>query len=440
MTTTKVESWGRYPAYAQTPHDCHWREKINEDISNLVSEYKTTLPFGLGRSYGDSCLALSDHVLNMQPLDRFISADWEKGIVRAESGVTLEEILTIAIPNGWFLPVTPGTKYVTLGGAIANDVHGKNHHVRGTFGCHVRSFGLVRTDRGQITCSLQENSELFSATVGGLGLTGIIAWVELQLIPIQSSHMETTTIRFDSLEEFFALSNELDVHNEYTVAWVDCLAKGASTGRGVYMAGNHAIDKNLEIKSERKLTIPFTPPLSAVNGVSLKLFNNSYFHKHKKGRHNDKVYFDKFFYPLDGILKWNRMYGPRGFQQFQCVIPEDNAKDATHDLLDAIAKKGTGSFLAVLKRCGSIESPGLMSFPLPGASLALDFPQNATLNQELFPQLDAIVKAANGRLYPAKDAHMSASDFQSFYPAWELVESMRDPSLCSRFWKRVALT
>lgn len=440
MTSVKVYSWGCYPPYSQTSHDCYWRNDIAQDVTRLAGEHGNTLAFGRGRSYGDSCLAANDHVLNMCSLDRFISVDWDTGIIVAESGVTLEHILSLAIPHGWFLPVTPGTKYVTLGGAIANDVHGKNHHVRGTFGCHVRRFSLVRSDREPMTCSLDNNADLFSATIGGLGLTGIIAWVELQLIPIESCMIDTSNERFGSLSEFFDVSNELDKNNEYSVAWVDCIAKGASAGRGIYMAGNHATDNNLEIKNKRKLTVPFTPPVSAINRFSLRLFNNSYFHLHKKGRHTDTVYFDKFFYPLDGILKWNRIYGRRGFQQFQCVIPEQNAEAATHALLDAIAKKGSGSFLAVLKRCGSIKSPGLLSFPVQGTSLALDFPQNATLNQDLFPRLDAIVNEANGRLYPAKDAHMSSTDFRSYYPNWEKIESIRDPSLCSRFWERVAIS
>ena len=440
MTTAANESWGRYPPYTQTPHDCFWRDDIARNMTRLAKEHGATLAFGKGRSYGDSCLAATDHVLNMCSLDRFISVDWDAGIIVAESGVTLEHILSLTIPRGWFLPVTPGTKYVTLGGAIANDVHGKNHHVRGTFGCHVRSFSLVRSDKEPVTCSAEHNADLFSATIGGLGLTGIIAWVELQLIPVESCMIDTATERFGSLREFFDISNELDRCNDYSVAWVDCAAKGASAGRGIYMAGNHATDNVLEIKNKRKLTVPFTPPVSAINRFSLRLFNYSYYHLHKNDRHTGTVDFDKFFYPLDGILKWNRIYGPRGFQQFQCVIPEQNAEAATHELLDAIAEKGSGSFLAVLKRCGPIKSPGLLSFPLQGTSLALDFPQNAALDQDLFPRLDAIVNEANGRLYPAKDAHMSSTDFRRYYPDWEKVESMRDPTLCSRFWKRVVLS
>jgi FAD/FMN-containing dehydrogenase len=437
MTTTPLISWGRHPCHYQTPRAIYWRNDLPEAISHTVREHGTTLPFGLGRSYGDSCLAASDHVLHLRGLDRLISADWLSGAICCESGVTLEEILSLIIPKGWFLPVTPGTKYVTLGGAVANDVHGKNHHARGTFGCHIRRFGLVRSDRPALTCSPEENSELFAATIGGLGLTGIIVWVELQLLPIQSSCMDLTTIRFDSLDEFFALSNELDGSHEYTVAWVDCLSSGKTAGRGIYMAGNHSRDGGLKIVSDVNLTVPLTPPFSMVNHLTLGLFNSFYYQSCKPGRQRSTVSYEPFFYPLDRILHWNRIYGPKGFQQYQCVIPNANAEPAMREILDIIAKSGSGSFLAVMKRCGDIRSPGWLSFPLPGLTLALDFPQHQHLDTRLFPRLDAVVCCARGRLYPAKDAHMSGEDFRNAYPQWEHLERLRDPGLCSRFWARV---
>ncbi|MFZ1985360.1 MAG: FAD-binding oxidoreductase [Desulfatitalea sp.] len=439
MSVAPLLSWGRYPRYAQTPLSIYWRSDLSRALAHLVHTHGSTLPFGLGRSYGDSCLAVSDHVLHLRPMDRIIAVDWRSGVIRVESGITLEELLVLAIPRGWFLPVTPGTKYVTLGGAIANDVHGKNHHARGTFGGHVLCFGLVRSDRPAMTCSPKENAELFAATIGGLGLTGVIDWVELQLLPIQSSRMDITTIRFNSLHEFFVLSDELDSSHEYTVAWVDCLARNASTGRGVYIAGNHSRDGVLEVDTGRKLSLSFMPPISMVNRLSLSLFNTIYYQLRKPGQHQSVVGYDPFFYPLDRILEWNRIYGPKGFQQYQCVIPRPNAEPATRDLLNAIATTGSGSFLAVMKRCGDIRSPGLLSFPIPGLSLALDFPQHDRLNNSLFPRLDDIVRHADGRLYPAKDAHMSGEDFRDFYPQWEQLERLRDPALCSHFWKRVTL-
>ncbi len=437
MNTPRAASWGRYPPYPQTLRPCRWRSELPGELRQLAQAHKAVLPFGNGRSYGDSCLSASDTLLALRPLNRFISADWETGLIRAEAGVTLEEILSLAIPRGWFLPVTPGTKYVTLGGAIANDVHGKNHHARGTFGCHVRSFALTRSDRPTLVCTGAQNAELFAATIGGLGLTGVIEWAEVQLIPIRSSMVDTITIRFGSTAEFFHLCDELDQSHEYTVAWVDCLSRGSSAGRGVFMAGNHAPEGVLQTDNRRKLTVPFVPPFSAINTVSLRALNSIYYRAHRTNREPRRVSYDPFFYPLDRILNWNRIYGPRGFQQYQCVIPNENAEPAITEVLDTIARAATGSFLAVMKKCGRIASPGLLSFPLPGVSLALDFPQHRTLNNTLFSRLDSIVRDSGGRLYPAKDAHMSSGDFRHFFPNWAQLESLRDPALCSRFWQRV---
>jgi FAD/FMN-containing dehydrogenase len=427
---TSLYSWGRYPDKPQTPHPCYWQH----DISPILKQHVSLLPYGNGLSYGDSCLAASDHVLHTRTLDRFIQADWQNGTIIAESGVTLEEVLSLAIPNGWFVPVTPGTKYVTLGGALANDVHGKNHHVRGTFGRHVKQFGLVRSDGSHSLCSPTENTELFSATIGGLGLTGVISWLELKLIPIQSSRINAINIRFDSLDEFFALSAEHDPQHEYSVAWIDCLAK---TGRGIFTVGDHAPEGERVVNHQSTWRMPFTPPVSLINNISLRLFNTLYYHACPAGQSKKSMDYNPFFYPLDRLLAWNRIYGPHGFQQYQCVIPNHTAQDALHELLKTISASGSGSFLAVLKRCGDIPSPGLLSFPLPGISLALDFPQQDHLNTQLFPHMDRIVRQAGGRLYPAKDAHMSSTDFRYFYPAWEQLETLRDPALCSLFWKRV---
>jgi FAD/FMN-containing dehydrogenase len=430
-------SWGRYPDFPQTGHPCSWRSEVPALMDSVVASHNSVLPYGNGRSYGDSCLAESDHVLYMRALDRFIEVDWQLGTVRAEAGVTLAEILAVSIPQGWFLAVTPGTQFVTLGGAIANDVHGKNHHLRGTFGNHVRSFGLLRHGQGLMNCSVTENTELYAASIGGLGLTGIILWAEIQLMPIRSSQIDSTVVRFDNLAEFFQLSTELDHQHEYSVAWIDCLAKGTEIGRGVFIVGDHARYGCLEIDARPKLHVPLNPPVSLINNVSLRTFNEAYWRVHSAKRTVKRSSYEPFFYPLDRILHWNRVYGRKGFQQYQCVIPDAVAEVGTRELLAAIADAGQGSFLAVLKRCGNIASPGLLSFPLPGTSLALDFPQKADLDRALFPRLDAIVREAGGRLYPAKDAHMTGSDFRNAYSAWEQLEALRDPSLNSRFWKRV---
>jgi FAD/FMN-containing dehydrogenase len=432
-----MHSWGRYPYFPQQIEQLNWRDELAPVLTALRSSQTSALPYGNGRSYGDSCLAASDHLLQMRGVNRFISADWRQGVIRAEAGVTLEEILQVSIPRGWFLPVTPGTKFVTLGGAIANDVHGKNHHVRGTFGLYVTRFALLRSDRGLIECSPQENNELFAATIGGLGLTGIIVWLELQLMPIRASALDAINFRFENLDEFFALSDQYDPKHEYSVAWVDCVASGGALGRGHFTVGDHANAGDLALSAKRKLTMPITPPISLVNSLSLRGFNYFYYHRQRERERHFRIDYDSFFYPLDAIAHWNRLYGPRGFQQYQCVIPHPSARDAMTEILRAIAAHGAGSFLAVLKRCGEKSSPGLLSFPLPGVSLALDFPQRNALNQKLFAKLDTIVRESGGRLYPAKDAHMRGSDFRHAYPEWEKVEALRDPLLLSRFWQRV---
>ncbi len=436
-----LPSWGRHPDTGQSGLPLHWRDEIAPMYQRIARDHGDTLAYGNGRSYGDSCHAVSEKVLPMRGLNRVIAADWGHGILCAEAGITLGEILSLAIPHGWFLPVTPGTQYVTLGGAIANDVHGKNHHRRGTFGQHLRQFSLIRSDREPCLCSPDHQAELFAATIGGLGLTGIIAWAEINLIRIESTQIDNLTVRFDSLRDFFLLADELDAQHEYSVAWIDCLATGTRAGRGVFSAGNHARheDKSLPLQASNpaKWVMPFTPPMPLVNNLSIRAFNTLYWQWQPSTRQSRHVDYAPFFYPLDGIRDWNRAYGPRGFQQYQCVIPSDTAESAIGELLAAIANSGRGSFLAVLKRCGDMISPGWLSFPMPGTSLALDFAQHEDLGRQLFPRLDAIVRSAGGRLYPAKDAHMRGDDFRRAYPAWEKLEALRDPALKSCFWQRV---
>ena len=436
--SSPVLGWGRFPDHPQTVNPVYWQSEVGAELRGLVARFGNTLAYGNGRSYGDSCLASSDQVIGTRSLNRFIAADWERGTVVAEAGVTLGELLEVCVPHGWLLPVLPGTKHVTLGGAVANDIHGKNHHVRGTFGRHVRRFGLVRSDAADLECSAEQNTELYRASIGGLGVTGIITWVEVALLPIGSSDLAVTETRFGTLEDFFALSRELDGAHEYAVSWMDCLATGASTGRGIYTVADHPEDGSLHAPHDAsKFRMPVTPPVSLVNGFSVRAFNLVFYRRQARGRVQRRLACDAFFFPLDGVLEWNRCYGPRGFQQYQCVLPEVNAAAATRAVLQAIGASGRGSFLTVVKRCGTLESPGFMSFPLPGISIAVDFPQHEALARNLFPRLDAIVREAHGRLYPAKDAHMSGQDFRRAYPGWERVHGLRDPALTSRFWQRV---
>jgi FAD/FMN-containing dehydrogenase len=436
MTVEMLGSWGRYPDFPQQRHPVHWRE----DVPHVLAGMPPGLPvlaYGCGRSYGDSCFAVSDHVLAMAGMDRLVSADWASGLIVAEAGLTLAELIHIALPRGWFPCVTPGTKFVTLGGAVANDVHGKNHHVVGTFGRQVRGLTLYRTAEGPVTASPAQNPELFAATVGGLGLTGIILTVELQLRRVTSSDMEQCCVRFDSLDEFFDLSSAHDRNFEYTVAWIDCMAEGRNSGRGLYVGGRHAERGELRVEPPNSLRFPIDPRVSLVNGFTTRAFNALYYRRQLRKKVSRRVRYGSFFYPLDHVSSWNRIYGRAGFQQYQCVVPQSGGREIIRRVLAEIARSGTGSFLAVLKQCGALPSPGLMSFPLHGVSLALDFPQRADVNRSLFANLDALVHGAGGRLYPAKDAHMSAAHFKIAYPAWERVEALRDPRLMSRFWQRV---
>ncbi|MEM1110911.1 MAG: FAD-binding oxidoreductase [Pseudomonadota bacterium] len=427
MTKRGFASWGRYPHSEQSGLPLHWR-------SDIASQLKGSgqLAWGNGRSYGDVCQASSGRVMPMRALNRLIDADWETGVLRSEAGATLEEILAVAIPKGWFLPVLPGTQQVTLGGAVANDVHGKNHHRRGTFGSHVVSLELYRTDRGLLNCSRINSAELFNATIGGLGLTGIIGSVEVQLQPLQSSNIDSRCFRFQSLAEFLSLCEQYDTKSEYSVAWLDCTAKDA---RGVFSCGNHADDGAAEVAVKGRLKVPFAPPLSPINRPSVALINRFLYRWQGRKPRLRQGYRD-FLCPLDGIAHWNRAYGRAGFQQYQCVIPRPEAEAALEEILARVRQARQGSFMSVLKVCGKARSPGLLSFPLPGISLALDFPQRPALNP-LFRDLDAIVSSSGGRLYPAKDAHMSAEHFQQGYPRWAELESLRDPALLSRFWQRV---
>ena len=394
------------------------------------------LPFGNGRSYGDVCSLREGTLVGSRNRRRIMDFDAGTGRLRAEGGMLLSEILEAVVPRGWFLPVTPGTKYVTLGGAIANDVHGKNHHVAGTLGRHVHRLRLVRSDGSALECGPGMEPEWFRATVGGLGLTGLIDWAEIQLHPIESRKMEVESIRFANLTEFFQLSRELDSLYDYTVSWIDCVAGGSRLGRGWWYGGKHAVDGDpAEPVRRRTLSFFLEPPLSLVNGLSLRAFNALYYRR-PLARHAT-VDYDPFFYPLDAVRNWNRLYGPKGFYQFQCVVPPEEGPDAIGEILRQIRASGRGSFLAVLKQFGGLSSPGLLSFPRPGPTLALDFPNRGMRTLNLLRRLEDVTMEAGGALYPAKDACMRPATFQRSFPAWEELEARRDPAVRSDFWTRV---
>lgn len=423
-------SWGRYPRARQQIVPLHWRDAA------LPSVEGTVLAYGNGRSYGDVCLNDGGALLHTRGLDRYIEFDPDSGLLRCEAGVLFGEILDLVVPRGWFLPVTPGTRFVTVGGAIANDVHGKNHHVAGTFGEHVRCFELLRSDGQRIECSREKNADLYAATIGGLGLTGLIVWAEFQLLPIATSWMEQETLRFGHLGEFFALSADSERNYAYTVAWIDCAARGKAFGRGVFVRANHsAAAPATRTRRQHRLALHFTPPFPLVNSLSVRAFNSLYFHRAREGRAT--VHYEPYFYPLDAIAEWNRMYGPRGFLQYQCVVPPTASASAIADLLRAIAASGGGSFLAVLKVFGDRAPAGLLSFPRAGTTLALDFPNRGATTFALLDRLDDVVAAAGGAVYPAKDARMSGAHFRRYFPRWQSMLSHIDPKFSSGFWRRV---
>jgi FAD/FMN-containing dehydrogenase len=428
------ESWGGYPkTRSSTVIPMYWPETIRFDqIQGSV------LPYGLGRSYGDSCLNDGGILIDTSRLDRFISFDDQSGILRCEAGVTFEEILDLFVPRGWFLPVTPGTRHVTVGGAIANDVHGKNHHRAGTFGCHVRQLELLTSDRQRIVCSSHKNVGLFSATIGGLGLTGVILWAEVRLKPITGPWITMETIPFESLNDFFELSISSDAHYEYTVAWVDCLVRGAEMGRGIFMRGNHADSAGHAYEKPHRLRIPCNAPSILMNRLAARAFNTIYYRMQPRGVKQQVVPYESFFYPLDRVSNWNRLYGKSGFLQYQCVIGKQDAAYSLKEILTIVANSGLACFLGVLKQFGSVVSPGLLSFPRAGATLALDVPFRGSKTLRLLDELDKIVRDASGGIYPAKDARMAASMFRFSYPRWETFVEFIDPCFSSSFWRRVS--
>lgn len=436
MTSDKKNndlSWGRLP----------WRQKQISHFSwlqdTLPETEDTLLPYGRGRSYGDSCINESGSLVNISGLNHFIQFDSDTGLLRCEAGVTLEQILHLAVPRGWFLPATPGTKFVTVGGAIGNDVHGKNHHWAGTFGCHVKAFELLRSNGERLLCSPTENRELFCATIGGLGLTGLILWAEIQLKKIKGPLISIRSVRYRNLEEFNELAKEAADNYEYTVAWIDSQARGKNLAKGQFIMGDHAsqpLEETPIIPASRKLTVPFAFPNFSLNPLTIRAFNWLYYWRQPQREVCGWQHYDPFFYPLDAINNWNRIYGNRGFFQYQCVVPNEDSS-VIKEVIDEIAKEKSGSFLTVLKEFGDIQSPGMLSFPKKGVTFALDFPNNGSATRRFLDRLDDIVMASGGRVYPAKDARMSEKAFKAYYPEWETFQQYVDPKFCSNFWRRV---
>lgn len=433
------ESWGRYPRLDASIVPLHW----TCDFPLRPPPATRMLAVGAGRSYGDVCLLGHGTLLRTRGpglsggIDRLLDFDPATGILCCEAGATLGEILDFVVPRGFFLPIVPGTKHVTVGGAIANDIHGKNHHVAGTFGRHVPRFELVRSDGRRLTCSAAQNTEWYAATIGGMGLTGLITWAEIKLKPIASRRIQYTGIKFSGLEEFVALSSR-NSDSEYTVAWIDCIGTGNNFARGIFMAGDHDTERGpLKRNGSMNISLPVDFPEFVLNRHSIGLFNALYFNKQRGKIRNALMDFEPFFFPLDKLHHWNRMYGKNGLLQFQCVVPWEARHTGLVEILKAITSSGLASFLAVLKVFGDVPSPGMMSFPKPGITLALDFPIRKQESFDLMELLAAITLDHGGRMYPAKDATMTAAQFQAAYPQWKKFAAYIDPAFDSAFWQRV---
>lgn len=431
-----LTSWGRVFGHFQQKNIVpHWPD----DLPDILRSNKKYLAYGNGRSYGDSCLNDGETLLSMRELNRFILYDKDQGILRCEAGVLFSDVLNLIVKDGWFLPVTPGTKFITVAGAVANDVHGKNHHVAGCFGNHVRSLELLRSDGTRNICSSTQNRELFRATIGGLGLTGIITWVEFSLQKISSCFIDAVSIKLRNLDEFIECSTRSDGDFAYSVSWMDCLASGQSLGRGLMLLGNHAHgdrSADLRYKETSHLNLPFDLPMGLLNSQTVGAFNFLYYHRQAKRRKEWRCHFDPFFYPLDAILNWNRAYGRNGFYQYQFLIPF-SAAPLLREMITRISTKSRASFLNVLKTFGSIQSPGILSFPAPGFTLAIDIANDGRETLKLLDDLDEMVVSCGGRIYPAKDARMSPAIFRKSFPQAEEFVRWIDPKCSSSFWRRV---
>lgn len=408
--------WGRYPVQS-----CKLSRP--ERYSDLRVAGDATIARGQGRAYGDAALNEHQHVVLTERLNRILAFDDASGVLRAEAGLTIEELLEFSVPRGWFPLVTPGTKFVSLGGCVAADVHGKNHHHVGAFSSSVLGLELITADGSRMSCNRDENSEAFWATVGGMGLTGIIGEVTLQLQAVKSAYIEARHYPANNLKQAFELFEEHDGAS-YSVAWIDLLARGKKQGRSVVMVGEHAAadsvkgvsaDNALKPQQHAARKIPFDMPSWMLNPLTIGAFNKLYYRVEGGKKNRFYTDYEKFFYPLDSLTEWNRLYGKRGFIQYQCVVPREGAFETLSTLLDALAESKQTAFLGVLKKMGE-AGDGLLSFPMAGYTLALDLPFSGDALLELLQRFDEIVTAAGGRVYLAKDARLDAEYFRTMYP------------------------
>ena len=412
MSRVTLRGWGR-----TTPGVATVRHASNEsEITATLESSRALIARGLGRSYGDAAQVSGGTVLvsdisDVGPVD-------DEGVLEIGAGASIDQLLTQCIPQGWFLPVTPGTRQVTIGGAIAADVHGKNHHLDGSFARHVLEMRIV-TPSGPATISPDLDGELFWATMGGMGLTGVVSSVTLKLLKIETDKVLVDTQRFSNLDEVMSEMTSGDENFRYSVAWVDCMTRGANMGRAVLTRGDHARANDVSPASLRapapaRLTVPFDAPSGLLNRFTVQAFNEAWFRSSPRRQLAKPESISSFFHPLDGIRNWNRLYGRRGFVQYQFCVPEESSDTVRH-AIEHLSSSGVASFLAVLKRFGP-ANPGPLSFPLPGWTLALDLPVGPASLPQLLDDLDEMIVSAGGRIYLAKDARLSPEKMRAMYP------------------------
>jgi len=424
-----IAGWGNFPV-----EECElYRPEAMADLQEIVARApeRDLIPRGLGRSYGDASLNRGRGVILSHRFDRMLSFDVETGVLHCEAAVSLAEIIETFVPRGFFFPVTPGTKFISIGGAIAADVHGKNHHANGSMGEFVLSLRLLTASGEIVHCSRDQNADLFWATIGGMGLTGFVVDAQVRLLPIETAYMSVQNRRARNLDAILEMFFESDGQFAYEVAWIDCLSRGQSLGRSVMMRANHAQLHELPprwrgqpnaFKEGIKPTVPFTFPGFALNAYSMKLFNMGFNAIYPDA--NKVVPCDNYFYILDRIHHWNRIYGRRGVVQYQIVLPPESSRTALVEILERLSKANRGSFLAVLKTLGP-KSDGLLSFPTRGYTLALDLPHTGPDLVEELQKIDEIVLRAGGRVYLAKDACMRPEHFVEMYPNLERFKAIK---------------
>lgn len=434
VTSASLSGWGRYPVVDSRVA----RPETQAELDALVGQAASLIPRGAGRSYGDAALSRDGLTVVTTRLDRLLAFDDETGVLRAEAGVRLADLLDVFVPRGWFLPVTPGTKAITLGGAVAFDVHGKNHHCDGGFSNFVRSLRLLTASGDGVRCSRDTRPDLFWATLGGAGLTGVVTDVTLQLRPIETAYVVTRRVKAPDLDATFDAFSAHEPNHQYAVAWIDCLSDGDAVGRSLCTFGDHARLPDLDADrraapfartSGRLFDVPVDAPRGLLRPWTVRAFNHLYYAQQRSEVVRRIEPLDPFFYPLDVIGDWNRLYGPDGFVQYQCVLPMDESYDGLVELLARIRASGHASFLAVLKRMGAEDAP-FLSFPMRGYTLALDLPRREGLT-DLLRDLDAIVVRRGGRVYLAKDATLSPDAFRATYPHvddWLAVKRRVDPT------------